>query len=136
VAYLHHQVRADGLKSILGCMLCLGITELPDHLGIAEITRGRVTSATERDRANVTLFARQGFRAHHDRYRIEAFGWLASRDGVIGGDDVVKDKSFAVWWSTSFCLIRSSGRLGGRASTNEKRGRVRTLRLQRISAVR
>jgi hypothetical protein len=31
------------------------IAELPDHLGIAEIARSRVTSAAKCDRADVTL---------------------------------------------------------------------------------
>jgi hypothetical protein len=49
------------------------------------------TVASERDRANVTLFPRQRFCTHHDRNGIEAFGWLASRDAVISGDKRERD---------------------------------------------
>jgi hypothetical protein len=49
------------------------------------------TVAPERDRANVTLFPRQRFCTHHDPNGIEAFGWLASRDAVISGDERERD---------------------------------------------
>jgi hypothetical protein len=42
VAYLHHQVRANGLKSILGCD-ALGITETIQRVGLLDLT-----SITER----------------------------------------------------------------------------------------
>jgi hypothetical protein len=61
-------------------------------LAFAEIAGRRITSAAERDRANVTFFARQRFRAHHDRNRIKAFHWLASRNAVIGGDEGERNK--------------------------------------------
>ena len=39
----------------------------------------------------MTFLARQRFRAHDHRDRIEAFGWLASRNAVIGGDKRQRD---------------------------------------------
>jgi hypothetical protein len=37
--------------------------------------------------ANVTHFARQRFRTHHDRNGIEAFSWLTSRNAIISGGE-------------------------------------------------
>ena len=47
--------------------------------------RGRVSSAAERNCANVTFFARNGLIT--DRDWIEALGRLASRNALIRGDE-------------------------------------------------
>src|SRR4051812_9938402 len=71
------------------------VTKLLDHLGIAEIARSRVTSARERDRANMTFLARQRFCSHHNSDRVEAFDRFTGRNAIIGSDerqsDVVRD---------------------------------------------
>jgi hypothetical protein len=46
-----------------------------------------VTSATERDRADVALFPREGFSAHHRGVGIEAFRGLAGSYAVIAGNE-------------------------------------------------
>jgi hypothetical protein len=46
------------------------VAEFPDHLGVAEIARGRITRAAECDRANVAIIARKRLSAHHDRDRL------------------------------------------------------------------
>jgi hypothetical protein len=63
------------------------VAKFPDHSGIAEITRSRITREAKRDRADVTFLAQKRLSAHHDRDRIEAFHWLTSRNAVIGGDE-------------------------------------------------
>ena len=35
----------------------------------------------------MSRFARQRFRAHDDRHRIEAFGWFAGRNAIVGSDE-------------------------------------------------
>jgi hypothetical protein len=63
------------------------VAELSQHGRIAEIAGSRITSATERDRANVIFLARQRFGTHYRSVGIEALGRLASRNAVIGGDE-------------------------------------------------
>jgi hypothetical protein len=61
------------------------VTELPDHLGIAEVARSWITRAAKCDRAHVSLFARKRLSAHYDGLGIEAFRGFASRHTVIAG---------------------------------------------------
>jgi hypothetical protein len=61
------------------------VAKFPDHFGIAEIARSRITRAAKCDRTNVAFLARKRLGAHHDRDRIEAFGWLTSGHAVVTG---------------------------------------------------
>ena len=42
--------------------------------------------SAERNGSHMSRFARQRFRAHDDRHRIEAFGWFAGRNAIVGSD--------------------------------------------------
>jgi hypothetical protein len=49
-------------------------------------------SASKRDRTDVTFLPRKRLSAHYNGDGIEAFGWLASRNAVIGGDERQRDR--------------------------------------------
>ena len=57
--------------------------KLPNHLGIAEIARGRITGTTERDRANMAFLTRKRLGAHHGCIKIKAFDRFASRAALL-----------------------------------------------------
>ena len=57
-----------------------------DHFCIAEFPGGRIACPAERNGSHMSRFARQRFRAHDDRHRIEAFGWFAGRNAIVGSD--------------------------------------------------
>src|ERR1700733_832800 len=63
------------------------VAELPDDLCIAEVAGAGITCTAEGDSSDMSRFARQSFRTHDDRRRVEAFGWLAGGDAVFGSDE-------------------------------------------------
>jgi hypothetical protein len=68
----------------MSCHRCLDRQFTPPHFLITLASlKSPVAGLLERDRADVTFFARQRFCAQHDRNRIEAFNRLTPRMTVI-----------------------------------------------------
>src|ERR1700730_6970357 len=78
----------------LACHCCLDRQCTPPHFLITLASlKSPVAGLLERDRADVTFFARQPFCAHHDRNRLDAFNRLAPRMTVIS-DQLFGGSSF------------------------------------------
>jgi hypothetical protein len=89
-AYVAYSARPSQRAQVIGHS-----AKLPDDLSVAEIACSRVACAAKRYGADVALFARQRFSAHHGRVGVEAFCRLAGRHAVVTGyerqSDVVCD---------------------------------------------
>ena len=67
------------------------VTEFFQHVGIAEIARGRVAGPAECNSPLVSLLPRQGFCSGHDRQQVQTFRCFASRDAVSSGDEAQRN---------------------------------------------